>query len=312
MPVTFAIITSMVAFVPMLFLPGWLGKLMKDIPLVVIPALFFSLIESKFILPYHLSLCRFDRLPKNWLSKIQNRVSIGLERFIEVYYQPVLKKCLEWRYLTLSSFLGLLLVTFGLIFGGHVPSIRGVPPVPSDYISVKVTMQDGVPAETTEKALLEVERARLEVVDFLNAQDEPNPFRHVMRTMGAQPFSGGPKSSSNIVSGANMGEISVELIKSEKRTRSAPQISALWRERIGPLPGMKEMYFGDVAAGGLADTFLDKMLGAHRVIERGWAGMGETRRELKLVRIFAASCRCTRVDYETDRTVPGVCCLRWL
>ena len=71
-----------------------------------------------------------------------------------------------------------------------------------------------------------------------------------MKTMGAQPFSGGPKSSSNIVTGSNMGEISVELIKSEERTRTAPQISALWRERINPLPGLKEMYFGDVAAGG--------------------------------------------------------------
>jgi multidrug efflux pump subunit AcrB len=68
--------------------------------------------------------------------------------------------------------------------------------------------------------------------------------------MGAQPFSGGPKSSSNIVSGSNMGEVSVELIKSEMRTRTAPQISALWREKIGPVPGLKELYFGDVAAGG--------------------------------------------------------------
>ena len=262
MPVTFAIITSMVAFVPMLFLPGWLGKLMKDIPLVVIPALFFSLIESKFILPYHLSLCRFDKLPKNWISKLQNKVSVGLEKLIETVYQPFLKVCLEWRYLTLSIFMGLLFITVGLIIGGHVPSIRGVPPVPSDYISVKLSMEDGVPAKTTEKALLEVERARLEVVDYLVGRNEPNPFRYVMKTMGAQPFSGGPKSSSNIVTGSNLGEISVELIKSEDRTRSAPQISALWRDRIGPLPGVKEMYFGDVAAGG-SRTAIDIEIAGH-------------------------------------------------
>ena len=78
MPVTFAILTSMVAFVPLLFLPGWLGKLLKDIPLVVIPALFFSLIESKFILPYHLSLCRFDKAPNNPLSRLQDKVVRGL------------------------------------------------------------------------------------------------------------------------------------------------------------------------------------------------------------------------------------------
>ena len=156
-----------------------LAREINDIPLVVIPALFFSLIESKFILPYHLSLCRFDKLPKNWISKLQNKVSVGLERLIETVYQPFLKRCLEWRYLTLSLFMGLLCVTFGLIMGGHVPSIRGVPPVPSDYISVKLSMQDGVPAKTTEKALLEVERARLEVVDYLVSQNEPNPFRYV-------------------------------------------------------------------------------------------------------------------------------------
>tara|TARA_B100001057_G_scaffold478427_1_gene548860 strand:+ start:3876 stop:7046 length:3171 start_codon:yes stop_codon:yes gene_type:complete len=268
MPVTFAILTSMVAFVPMLFLPGWLGKLMKDIPLVVIPALFFSLVESKFILPYHLSLCRFDQLPKNFLAKLQSKVSSGLENFIKLRYQPFLQKCLEWRYLTLASFLGLLLVTFGLIMGGHVPSIRGVPPVPSDYISVKILMRDGVPAETTQKAVKEVERARIELIDFLLSKGEPNPFKYVMKTMGAQPFSGGPREDTRIVTGSNRGEISVELIKSEDRTRSAPQISALWRERIGPLPGLKELFFGDVAAGG-SKTAIDVRISGHDLKDMG-------------------------------------------
>ena len=104
MPVTFAIITSMVAFVPLLFLPGWLGKLLKDIPLVVIPALFFSLIESKFILPYHLSLCRFNQAPSNFLSRLQDKIAKGLERFIEKVYQPFLETCLRYRYLTLAFF----------------------------------------------------------------------------------------------------------------------------------------------------------------------------------------------------------------
>lgn len=250
MPVTFAIITSMVAFVPLLFLPGWLGKLLKDIPLVVIPALFFSLIESKFILPYHLSLCRFNQAPSNFLSRLQDKIAQGLERFIEKIYQPFLESCLRYRYLTLAFFIGLFAVTIGLIVGGHVPSIRGVPPVPSDYISVKINMQEGVPARSTEQAMDTIEQARLQVIKELEKMGEPNPFRYVMRTMGAQPFSGGPKSSSNIVSGSNMGEVSVELIKSEMRTRTAPQISALWREQIGPIPGLKELFFGDVAAGG--------------------------------------------------------------
>ena len=256
MPVTFAILTSVVAFVPLLFLPGWLGKLMKDIPLVVIPALLFSLVESKFILPYHLTFCRFNKRSKNWFSRMQESIADSLERFIEKIYSPFLLKCLHLRWPVVTGFLGILIITFALIIGGHVKSVRGVPPVPSDYISVKITMQDGVPAATTEHSIKLVEKARLEVIKYLESVGEPNPFRYDMITMGAQPFSGGPKGSTAIVNGSNIGEISVELIKSEDRTRSAPQISALWCERIAPLPGVKQLFFGDVAAGG-SKTALD-------------------------------------------------------
>ncbi len=249
-PVTFAVLTSIVAFIPMLFLPGWLGKLMKDIPLVVIPVLFFSLVESKFILPFHLSLCKFNKPPSNFFSRIQEKVATGLERFIEKFYSPFLDKCLTHRYLSLSIFVGLFAITIGLILGGHVPAIRGIPPVPSDYISVKLTMQEGMPANSTEKALQNMEQARLAVVEHLESKGEPNPFRHSMLTMGAQPFSGGPAGSRAAPEASHFGEISVELVKSEKRSRSAPEISALWRERLGPLPGMKQLRFLDVAAGG--------------------------------------------------------------
>jgi multidrug efflux pump subunit AcrB len=240
-PVTFAVLTSIVAFIPMLFLPGWLGKLMKDIPLVVIPVLFFSLVESKFILPFHLSLCKFNKPPSNFLSRIQERVATGLERFIEKFYSPFLDKCLTHRYLSLSIFVGLFAIIMGLILGGHVPAIRGIPPVPSDYISVKLTMQEGMPANSTEKALQKMERARLAVVEHLESKGEPNPFRHSMLTMGAQPFSGGPAGSRAAPEASHFGEISVELVKSEKRSRSAPEISALWRERLGPLLDIDQM-----------------------------------------------------------------------
>ena len=132
---------------------------------------------------------------------------------------------------------GLFAVTIGLIVGGHVPSIRG-PPVPSDYISVKISMQEGVPARSTEHAIEKVESARLELVKYLEELGELNPFRYVMQTMGAQPFSGGPKSSSNIVTASNMGG-QCGTDKFEMRTRSAPQLSALWRERIGPISGSR-------------------------------------------------------------------------
>ncbi|MBG28671.1 MAG: hypothetical protein CMI31_01545 [Opitutae bacterium] len=250
-PVTFAVITSMVAFIPMLFLPGWAGKLTRDIPLVVIPALLFSLIESKFILPYHLSLCRFSKdKVKSFVLRIQDKIANSLERFVKKAYQPALEACLNRRYLTLSAFMGILIVTVGLIWGGHLPSIRGFPPVPSDYISVKLVMQEGTPGEETERILIKIERARREMVAELLAEGSKDPFKHVMTTMGGNPFAGGPRSGGQTPSGANLGEITGELVKSEERSKSAPEISALWRKKIGPLPGVKELNFQDVAAGG--------------------------------------------------------------
>lgn len=274
-PVTFAVLTSIVAFVPMLFLPGWLGQLMRDIPLVVIPVLAFSLVESKFILPHHLSLCRFDKPAGSLLSRLQARVAASLESFVASLYAPFLARCLRHRYLTLSVFTGFFLITMGLIFGGHVPTLRGVPPIPSDYISLKLTMQEGMPSEATEKNLLELERARREVVSHLASLGEPDPFRHVMLTMGAQPFGGGPKGQGAGQQASHLGEISVELVKSEKRSQAAPAISALWRERIRPLPGVKQLLFQDVAAGGdptaidlqIAGSDLDRMSAAAQEVK---------------------------------------------
>ncbi len=54
-PVTFAVITTIVAFSPMLFVPGPAGKFFRLIPIVVIAVLFISLVESLLVLPAHLA-----------------------------------------------------------------------------------------------------------------------------------------------------------------------------------------------------------------------------------------------------------------
>ena len=54
-PVVFAVLTTVAAFLPLMFVPGTMGKMFRNIPLIVIPCLLFSLIESLNILPAHLS-----------------------------------------------------------------------------------------------------------------------------------------------------------------------------------------------------------------------------------------------------------------
>ena len=142
MPVTFAVITTAVAFIPVFFLPGMIGKFMYTVPIVVIPTLLFSLVQSKLVLPYHLSLCNVGdkerRSKLNPLSRLQRKFSDGMERFIENIYMPVLDKALKFRWLTLSVFLSALLLSFSLVAFGAIRFVF-FPSVPSDYISVSYT-----------------------------------------------------------------------------------------------------------------------------------------------------------------------------
>ncbi|WPJ95419.1 efflux RND transporter permease subunit [Coraliomargarita algicola] len=131
-PVTFAVLTTIVAFLPILTIPGFLGKFFYPIPVVVIATLIWSLIESKLVLPYHLTLCNVgggSRGEINWLQRQQRKVADGLERFIEHRYRPVMKRAIQFRYATVAAFVGTLMIMFGMLAGKHLPFVF-FPPCP--------------------------------------------------------------------------------------------------------------------------------------------------------------------------------------
>ena len=124
--VIFGVVTTMVAFTPMLGLSGVSGKIWPNIPLIVIPTLMFSLVQSKLVLPSHLALLkRSDPNRKVWpLSRLQRRISTGLEKFVLKVYSPFLKKCLRHRYVVLSAFVGIFILTVGLVAGNTTPVVK--------------------------------------------------------------------------------------------------------------------------------------------------------------------------------------------
>ena len=107
-PVTFAILTSIAAFSPLLMVPGASGKIMRLIPEIVILTLIFSLVESLFILPAHLAHARLRGRKKTTsrigglLRRFRDGFSSRLEWIIREVYRPFLERCLEWRYLSAS------------------------------------------------------------------------------------------------------------------------------------------------------------------------------------------------------------------
>ncbi len=251
-PVIFGVLTTVAAFAPMLFVPGANGNIWRVIPSIVIPALLFSMVESKFILPFHLS--HYHGGPKrggsNFIARAWNGFfnlfGDGLKWFIQRVYRPTLEIALEWRYATLALAISTLLITAGLVGGGFVKFIF-FPQVESDNVVVDLTLPQQTPAEVTSAAIAQLEEAALRLAKELEEEQGGPVFRHILSSVGEQPFrvqsarNAGDNRSS--FSSANIGEVNIELTPSESRTIPATEIAARWREMAPHIPDVVELAF---------------------------------------------------------------------
>ena len=261
LPVAFGVMTTMAAFAPMLFVPGLMGKVVRVFPLIILPTLFFSLVESNLILPCHL---RHYKKPKrdgnrNALSRAWNAFfdafANGMGWFIARVYRPVLGAALEWRYLTLAIALFCVLFTVGLIGAGQVRWVL-FPVVESDSVVTFLTMPRESPVEVTSKGVEQIGRTAIELRRELAAEQGADQFRHIVSAVGEHPFreaQSGPASGARQYSGEHLGEVHIELIPAETRTITAEEIGNRWREKIGKIPGAVELTVtSDLIGGGKA------------------------------------------------------------
>jgi multidrug efflux pump subunit AcrB len=250
-PVTFAVVTTMVAFLPVFFLPGLIGKFFVSIPLVVIPTLAFSLVQSKLVLPYHLSLCKVgaktgrDKLDP--LSKLQRAISDALERFIRNVYGPFIQQVIGFRYLATTVFFCVLVLSVAIVVVGWVRFVQ-FPNVPSDFIVMELEMAEGTPIEETTKAALRIEKALYDLAEEEIQKTGFDPLKYVSSTIGYSIVGGGP-GVSVFSSGSNVASMIIELSKSELRDSSAFEVSNRWRDMIGEIPGSRRLVFNASASG---------------------------------------------------------------
>ncbi len=251
-PVIFGVLTTAVAFAPMLFVDGFMGKIWQVIPCIIIPTLLFSLVESKLVLPYHLSHYKpprqddhppfYKRIWEGFFGFFGN----GLAGFIQRIYRPVLGFALEWRYLTLAICLATLMLTMGLVSGGYVKIIF-FPDVESDNVAVDLTLPQETPAEVTSVAIAQLEAAAQELGRQLEEEEGRPIFMRMMTSVGEQPFKaqgaafagGGPGAGGQ----PNLGEVNIELAPTEERTITANAIAQRWRALAPPIPDIVELTF---------------------------------------------------------------------
>ncbi|MCA6128517.1 ribosome modulation factor [Thalassolituus oleivorans] len=230
-PIFFAVATTVVAFLPLVSLPGPEGKLMRAIPIVVIGTLIFSLIESLYILPAHLSGTHKNEKPGNKvLTAIQNVFSVFLDTLIKWVYTPVLTVCLRNKGLVVLTFtvvfaLFMVLLSQGWIKTALFAAIEG------DVVVANVAFPEGSPREKTEKALRHLIAAADQVQAEYEAKDA-SAIEHIYSVVA-------PKNTftsySVDKSMDHKGQVIIELPSSETRTYSGQDVLARWRELAGDI-----------------------------------------------------------------------------
>ena len=167
----FGVLTTIAAFSPMLWIKNELAQVLAGFSAIVILALIFSLIESKFILPAHLAHSKAGK--DNRFSRIINRVRVAclaaLDHFGERYYLPALRFSLHNKAAVLLLFVSFMVLAYGLWGHGTIKAAF-FPEIPGRFAQVKVTMNLDAPVPLAVKGSVQLEQA-LKVTDESLQQD---------------------------------------------------------------------------------------------------------------------------------------------
>ncbi|WP_420578281.1 efflux RND transporter permease subunit [Ekhidna sp.] len=224
-PVIFSILTTIVAFMPLLFMPGTTGKYWWPLPAVVIVVLAVSLFEALFILPSHVAH-KPKKNPLNIVRKlewVQGKVAKVFNAFIDRLYRPFLSTCLSNRYITLTAALALLFVIGGYGYSGHMGMVL-MPEDAADEIEAGVRLPVGT---TTDQASAIAEQITTSTIAMFEKHD-------------LYKVAEGVKTN---VRGKSFIDVEVVMKPPDQRDMTARQFIQLWRDNIGEIEGVDQITF---------------------------------------------------------------------
>ena len=251
-PVVMAVSTTIVAFAPLLFIAGIMGKFIAVMPMAVIIILIVSLGEALIILPTHLHHALIQTEKKNrkitsWHEQLRGKIEQGLQFVIERIYTPAIKYVVKNKYFTMSIGIGVLIISLGIIAGGYVAFVF-FPKGESDWIVAEVVYPLGTPFELTEETITHLEKASFRLNSVYPEFTEKNGrlVINAFAIVGAIPR----RDWKPPEFGGHVGQVWLELASSEKRTQlSTHAVLAKWRQLIGEIPGVERLQFATLEGG---------------------------------------------------------------
>lgn len=232
-PVLYAVGTNVIAFIPLIFVPGATGQFMRHLPVVASVVFVVSLIEALFILPAHLNASDSAASPwRRFIARFQrtrrfhDAIADGLDRLRDGPYLRLLRLAIRERYITALIFTGLLMLVIVWYASGRI-DLSWRPEIPGNRVDAELEMPIDASINETLAVVRRIEAAGLRAVDRLGEREQ-----HVeswfLRAGGWRPSS---------------GDVNLYLVPDDQRPFTQQELTRVWREEIGDLPEAKSLFF---------------------------------------------------------------------
>ena len=229
MPVTFSVLTNIVTFLPLYFVPGVMGKIFSNIPVVVVSVFTISLFESLFVLPAHIGHQKeFRSGIMYFLARQQKKVSDGFTALVRNIYGPFLKLSLRYRYISVTIGVVTLMLTIAYVASGRMGIIM-FPKVESDYSYVSAELPVGAPVEDTRKVHDRLLASANALIDQIGRQQQVvGVLSHIDK---------------------NNTDIRVYMTPPDVRKVPTAEFTERWRKMTGSIAGLETIKFSSDSGG---------------------------------------------------------------
>ncbi|MCB0321023.1 MAG: efflux RND transporter permease subunit, partial [Bdellovibrionales bacterium] len=238
-PVFFAVLTNILAFFPLFFVPGVTGRLFRQIPSVVVIVFAISLVESLFILPAHLSHTPGQGRIWKFLNRPKEICATKLQEFTETYYLPCIRWIVERRYLAIALALSTLMISIGVVAGNHL-KFTFLPRIDSDLITVQAVLPFGSPIAESRDILSQIIKAAERTIDENGGSQIA---KGVYSQIGGSLLGNGPGPATGLLSGSHVVAVQVSLVTPDLREIRGNDFRREWEKNIGTLVGLESLTF---------------------------------------------------------------------
>jgi multidrug efflux pump subunit AcrB len=234
-PVLYAVGTNIIAFIPLVFVPGATGQFMRHLPIVAIVVFLVSLIEALLILPAHLNDASVDRRDAwhRWLARFRrtrrfhDAIANSLDRLRDGPYLRALQFARRERYLTMLVFTGLMLLVAAWYQSGRI-DLSWRPEIPGNRVDAELEMPVDASVKETLAVVRRIEAAALRAIDRIGDRDQHVESRFIRAGGWGR---------------ASYGDVNVYLVPDDQRPFTQEEFTRVWREEIGDLPEAKSLFF---------------------------------------------------------------------